>query len=796
MVQRVYETIPGPVITGKTINQRGDTETVTSQVVVAGTSPAPDGLFVTGTSVEAIDSVKSNKKYSSVSSYAALTSREEKSGLLGSTYSSDEIVDPATSPDALSTSVISSSVQAISATKSKKSTTASSGPFELSGGEAKSGLLGKTILQENIVVAGSAPTPLTGPTTNPALTQFVIDSSVTPIDSAKSKKTTIISDGPNSLIGNSKKSGLLGTTSTTESIVRYGGNPDNLSTTVLESSVTPIDLTKSKKTTIISTGPVSLSSPSKKSGLLGEVNVVDQIVAYGSSPDALSRDVVSSEVTAIDEFKSKKTTASSIGPFSLLGGSYKGGLLGSVNSKEEIVGGGYTPNAPSFDTVNGSVISTEVTPIDSGKSKLVTNLSKGPYSLVGGEIKSGLLGSTSIGESIVSAGSPPDTITGPSNGRLVIQSSVTPIDATKSKKTTIVSSGPQSLQGLRISERGDTETITESIVDALSNPDPLSYLLVSSEVTPIDAAKSTKKSVEVNRYSSLKGNSEISGGGFSSAFGVNLDVISEIVSKNIPFPSGGYGTLSVEQKAINPEKYERVIKRISYSDSQDPDSLFPEIVGKKIDQSSNYKYKSSLRVVPHNDTIEASSSNGIITEYNQLDKFHDEKQIVDYSKLVDATWEETEMINYTFPGLVQFSDSTDPVLRGWNSINTSKYRISRSFNVLARVKYTITNSRQLGPPDSGAEPMEIVNYKTVSIYSSGTQTFSNVLHNFSGMEVPNPYYEPNTGQPKYIQVSAPPSSPSVENYRVNQEILIRFTSERMVGKGGLYLNKATYIITQ
>jgi len=602
MVQRVYETIPGPTLTGNTINQRGDLETIVSQVVVAGTSPAPDGLLVTGTSVDAIDSVKSNKKYSSVTSYATLTSKDEKSGLLGSTYSTDIIVDPATNPDALSESVIASSVQAISATKSKKSTTTSTGPIQLNTYEEKSGLLGYSTLSE-------------------------------------------------------------------------------------------------------------------------------RIVSYGSPADGLSLNVISSKVEAIDLSKAKK----------------------------------------------------------------ITSTSSGPFSLSGGETKAGLLGTIRLEDSIVAAGTAPDALTGPSTlnptlTQFVVQSSVTPIDNAKSKRTTTIASGPTLLTGTKLNDRGDVETINESIVDVITQPDTLSYLLLSSEVTPIDSAKAQKKDVLVNRYSTLLGHAEVMGGGFSNAYGGVVNVENKIIdpANDTITGSAGFGTLSIEQKSINPKKTEVTIRKID-------DSLgFPEIHKNNIDPTANHAFSSKIQVVEYSSLDGASVAGGLITEFSQLDKYHSEKQVIDYTPLVGVTWNETEMINYTFPGLVKRSEIFNPdgayVLSTWSSVDTENYRISRSYNVLARVQYYITDSYQ---------SMSVVNYQTVTIHSDLSQTFSNVLHNFTSMRVSNPVYAPPPPTiDKYINIPAPPSYPSVENYHVGVEILIRFSSERMAGKGGLYLNKATYITTQ
>jgi len=294
-VQRVYETIPGPVLTGKKLDERGDLETITTQTVVAGTAPASDGLLVTQTSVQPVDSVKSTKTTGTVESYTTLFTKANKAGLLGDTSTTDDIVPPSTNPDALSTTVLESSVDALTATKSRKRTTTSSGPTELD--------------------------------------------------------------------SNEKKGGLLGETTIAQSIVAYGSSPDSLSTSVISSSVEAIDSSKSKKTTITSTGPTSLASPSKKGGLLGEVSVVESIVAAGTSPDSLSATVLSSEVTAIDSAKSKKTTTTATGPTLLGGISLQ--EFGIANTKEQIVSYGESP------TITENTIKSDIQPIDSAKSKLV-----------------------------------------------------------------------------------------------------------------------------------------------------------------------------------------------------------------------------------------------------------------------------------------------------------------------------------------------------------------------------------------------------------------------------------------
>ena len=196
-VTRVYETLPGPEVPTKRYNQRGDLETVIVQTVGPNTQPDPDGLLVTGSQVEQVEVGKGVKTTSTVPDHSLLLIKEKKEGLLGETITTDDIVVPSTEPDALSESVVASVVQQTSATKAVKRTTTSNGPTQLDGGQNKSGLLGRTQIEEKIVPSGTEPDPLSF-THNyqTGKTSAVIQSEVTPIDSAKSKKTTITSTGP------------------------------------------------------------------------------------------------------------------------------------------------------------------------------------------------------------------------------------------------------------------------------------------------------------------------------------------------------------------------------------------------------------------------------------------------------------------------------------------------------------------------------------------------------------------------------------------------------------------------
>jgi hypothetical protein len=237
-VQRVYETIPSSIITGKRVTERGDIETLDTQVVVAGTAPDADGLLVTQTAIESIDAVKSKRTKGSVASYSTLTTKAKRAGLLGEVSVSDDIVSPATNPDALSTTIIDSTVEAISATKSRKRTTTATGPTSLSGLQNKAGLLGSSSIVESIVAAGA---------NADALSLSVISSEVVSIDSAKSKKRTETASGPTSLEG--KVMSEFGIASVTDSIVTSGTSVSPTRTTI-KAQVDSIDTAKSKNTLI------------------------------------------------------------------------------------------------------------------------------------------------------------------------------------------------------------------------------------------------------------------------------------------------------------------------------------------------------------------------------------------------------------------------------------------------------------------------------------------------------------------------------------------------------------------
>lgn len=545
-VTRVYETLPGPEVPTRRYNERGDLETVIVQTVPPNTPPTADGLLVTQSQVEQVETGKGVKTTATVQDHALLQIKENKGGLLGETITTDDIVDPSTNPDALSQTIVASVVEQYTATKARKRTTTAIGPTSLSQKNKDGKLLGDITSTESVVP----------PNTNPdQVSSTILSSEVKQIDSGKAIKTNIVLNSTPTLSGKQSEQGLLGVKSTVESIVPAGTPEDPLSLSVISSSVEPIDSVRSRRITIESSGPTTLSGGQNKEGLLGETDVVESIVAAGDSPDSLSQTVVSSVVEPIDSAKSRKVTITATGPTSLSQKSKDGKLLGDITSTESVVAPNADPDAVSSTiiasevkqvdsgkaikrnvvlnstpTLSGNqneqgllgiksttesivaagasadplsllVISSAVEPIDSIRSRKVTVTSSGPSTLSGGQKKDGLLGETEILEEIVAAGTSPNSLS-----ETIVSSTVEPIDSSKSKRTTITATGPTSLtQSSKDGKLLGDVTVTESIVSPGSSPDSLSSTILSSEVKQIDSGKAVKRNSVLNTTPTLSG---------------------------------------------------------------------------------------------------------------------------------------------------------------------------------------------------------------------------------------------------------------------------------------------------
>ena len=366
-VTRVYETIPGPAVPTRRYNERGDLETVIVQTVPPNTPPTADGLLVIQSQVEQVETGKGVKTTATVQDHALLQIKEKKEGLLGETITTDDIVSPSTNPDPLSQTIVASTVEQYTATKARKRTTTASGPTSLTQRSQDGKLLGNITSTESVVAPSASPD---------AVSLSILSSEVRQVDSGKAIKRNVVLNSTPTLSGNQNEQGLLGNKSTTESIVAAGTAADAVSLSVISSAVEPIDSIRSRKITIESTGPTTLSGGQKKEGLLGETTVDESIVAAGTAPDALSESIISSVIEPIDSAKSRKVTITSVGPTTLSGGQKKDGLLGETIVTEEIVAAGTDP-----DALSESIISSVVDPIDSSKSKKTTVESTGPIVL-------------------------------------------------------------------------------------------------------------------------------------------------------------------------------------------------------------------------------------------------------------------------------------------------------------------------------------------------------------------------------------------------------------------------------
>jgi hypothetical protein len=479
-VTRVYETLPGPVVPTKRINERGDLETINTQTVAPGTQPDPDGLLVTQTQVAQEEVSKGVKTTATVPSHSQLLIKEKKEGLLGETVTTDNIVDPSTSPDNLSTTVVASVVQQTSATKAVKRTTTASGPTSLTQKSKDGKLLGDVTITESVVA------PNTNPDTPTGVQTGILSSEVRQVDIGKAiKKNTSLNSTP-TLLGSERKAGLLGDTSIIETVVAAGTAADDLTQSIVTSSVEPIDTTRSRKVTQISSGPTSLAGKEKKEGLLGETTVTRSIVVAGAEPDQLSQSVIASTVTPIDGAKSEKTTVVSTGPTSLTGRQSKEGLLGMVTIEEKIVSSGAQPDALSLTT-----LSSEVSPIDSAKAKKTTVTSLGPTSLQTTSLVDSQLGlveanvkQSIVGNNINSSGS-----------LLKTKDTIDPIDESKSKREEVVVLNWPIVSGVDYDETlGLPIQYTETIVSPSEYDTTSEWTNISNiEYKPIDKWKSLKR---------------------------------------------------------------------------------------------------------------------------------------------------------------------------------------------------------------------------------------------------------------------------------------------------------------
>ena len=450
-------------------------------------------------------------------------------------------------------------------------------------------------------------------------------------------------------------------------------------------------------------GPL-LGGYENKPGLLGTTTINDQIVAPDTAPDTLSMNVLSSSVEKVSSTKSKKTTVYSTSPMSLSGGENKGGLLGTVQVQQSIVSAGSNPDALSYTT------------------------------LVGGGISA------------------------------VVSSAIDPIDASKSKKTTMVSTGPQSLVGSRVSSRGDVETITESIVPTGTAANSDSYLLASSEVKPIDQSKSQKTNSAVTGYVQL------SAAGFNIG-GVSSSGAKTVITSNIVNPSDytrptlGVNDISYTEKALSPTKIEVVRETLD-------DTLgYPKIYSSGIDHVSyTGYYKQYQKVILNSDTLTALATGGVISEYEGIDKLHARITHRDYSNLIGYQWIETETESYTYPSILNVYNQD--WASAWSFSNIKNFFESKTVNVRANVHYKITDT------DDGVQPT----YFSQRTLVTDLGTYQNVLHNVLTYKFNNAVVSTVPTEP----------APGIGTW-FRENIISRVSYTRINGMGGLFLQKVVSV---
>ncbi len=513
--------------------------TSTQSIVAPATSPDAVSSSILSSEVKQIDSGKAVKTNIVLNSTPTLSGNQNEEGLLGNKSVVETIVAAGTSADSLSTTVLSSSVEAIDSVRSKKTTITSTGPTSLTQKSNDGKLIGDITVTESVVP----------PTDNPdAITTSIFSSEVKQVDSGKAiKKNTVINSTP-TLTSKRKSGGLMGNTRTVETVVSAGTEADAINTVIVESIVEPINSSISRKATTSQEGPTSLVGGAFKEGLLGETVITESIVTASSNPDALSQTVVSSTIEPIDSAKSKKTTITSTGPTSLTQKSKDGKLLGDVISTQSIVAAGTSP-----DAVSSSILSSDVKQIDSGKAVKTNVVINSTPTLSGNQNTQGLLGNTQVVESIVPAGTAADALS-----QSVVSSVVEAIDSVRSKKTTTNSDGPTSLitTSLVDSAVGQVSaTVSKSIVPIGDTPTGGKSVL-QDQITAIDSVKAQRDTVTVSTYP------ELTSYDLDEALGVSIITEREVVDHNTPYCVPPL-VLTLNDRPLDQWKTLRITSRLS-----------------------------------------------------------------------------------------------------------------------------------------------------------------------------------------------------------------------------------------
>lgn len=270
-------------------------------------------------------------------------------------------------------------------------------------------------------------------------------------------------------------------------------DPDGL--LVTGSQVVQEEVSKGIKTTSTVQDHSLLQIKEKKEGLLGETITTDDIVDPSTNPDPLSQTIIASTVEQYTATKARKRTTTASGPTSLAQKSKDGKLLGDITSTESVVSQTAEP-----DAVSSAILSSEVKQVDSGKAIKRNVVLNSTPTLLGGQAGEGLLGNKTTTESIVAAGSAPDAVS-----LTVLESQVEPIDSVRSRKATVESSGPTSLQAISLVDSAVGQvpaTVSQSIVPPSTAPAGGKFVL-KDQISAIDEAKARRETVTVSAYPNL-----------------------------------------------------------------------------------------------------------------------------------------------------------------------------------------------------------------------------------------------------------------------------------------------------
>ena len=507
----VYETIPGTVLASPQLDERGDTQTVETQVVARGTPAATATLLVEG-SVEAVDNVRSRKTTRTVASHSTLGSKEFNArGELVTT--ADDIVAPGTVPaDGLL--VDSDAVVAQTKQKSRRVRKTVAARVTLTSkenrkvGRQETPVPQKYLSGETLSTAEDIVDPGTAPDT---LSQTVISSTVEQTTATKATRRTIT------------RPDQAFPTLTEKEVSRQLGAGGNVATRTFSVSfaagatVTPAggfgilsDQTNALSKEYTERVTLSVSSfpvlpgytagakaddyPGKygSSGGQGETTYRDQTVVPGSTPALAAGEEILSR-RALDKFHEELR----IGTRTTGGGA--GNLSGTELGRFGTITHSWTLGSTAADT-GQNVISSAASPAGGAKMEVETRRSADSATPTtrendGPRIPEKFLGGivTQAVETPVAATASPDVAGG--TLKSVVRPTENPARAIKTTTTLAAGSAFSALKDVELSAQalGAMVTITQTILDVPDGQDPpapsTDFLTVSADVRALGGGK-------------------------------------------------------------------------------------------------------------------------------------------------------------------------------------------------------------------------------------------------------------------------------------------------------------------